>query len=62
MQPHPEFRDGFIDGLIEHRGGAVPGELLDRARARRGDADSLALADRIEAFFKDPEGTAEAVL
>ena len=62
VQPHPEFRDGFIDGLIEHRGGAVPGELLDRARARRGDADSLALADRIEAFFKDPEGTAEAVL
>lgn len=62
VQPHPEFRDGFIDGLIEHRGGAVPGELLDQARARRGQSDSSALADRIEAFFKDPKGTAEAVL
>lgn len=61
VQPHPEFRDGFIDGLIEHRGGAVPADLLDKARVRRGDADSAALADQIEAFFKNPRGTAEAV-
>lgn len=61
MQPHPEFRDDFIDGLIQHRGGAVPEELLDEARARRGDADSAALADQIEAFFKNPRATAEAV-
>ena len=61
MQPHPEFRDDFIDGLIQHRGGAVPEELLDEARARRGDADSAALADQTEAFFKNPRATAEAV-
>lgn len=61
VQPHPEFRDGFIDGLIDHRGGPVPDELLDRARARRGQADPLALADRIEAFFKNPQTTAEGL-
>ncbi|MBB1491967.1 type 1 glutamine amidotransferase [Paracoccus sp. MC1854] len=61
VQPHPEFRDGFIDGLIDHRGGPVPPDLLDRARARRGQADPLALADRIEAFFKNPQTTAEGL-
>ena len=54
VQPHPEFRDDFIEGLIEHRGGAVPPVLLDAARARRGEADSAALADMIAAFFKAP--------
>ncbi|MRX51473.1 type 1 glutamine amidotransferase [Paracoccus sp. S-4012] len=56
VQAHPEFSDGFIDGLIEHRGaGLVPEELLDQARARRGDADGgAAVADRIAAFLKQP--------
>ncbi|MBV0890849.1 type 1 glutamine amidotransferase [Paracoccus sp. Z118] len=62
VQPHPEFPDTFIDGLMEHRGGAVPDELLDKARARRGEADSAAMADRIEAFFKDPKATAESLV
>lgn len=56
VQAHPEFRDGFIDGLIQHRApGVVPAPLLDQARARRGEArGSAAIADRIEAFLKQP--------
>ncbi|GLS79760.1 type 1 glutamine amidotransferase [Paracoccus marinus] len=54
VQPHPEFPDPFIDGLMEHRGGAVPPALLDEARTRRGQAKPAALANRIAAFFKDP--------
>lgn len=56
VQPHPEFDDAFIAGLIEHRAkGVVPEPLLAGARARMGDAtDGPTLADRIEAFFKLP--------
>lgn len=54
VQAHPEFRDAFIDGLIEHRGGAVPQPLIEAAQARRGSADSRSVADRIEAFFRQP--------
>lgn len=57
VQPHPEFRDEFVDGLIEHRGAIVPPQLLDAARARRGEADSGAMADQIAAFFRQPRGT-----
>ena len=54
VQPQPEFPDAVIDGLIAHRSATVPDPLLDIARARRGSADSHAIADRIEAFFKAP--------
>lgn len=56
VQPHPEFDDAFIAGLIEHRAkGVVPEPLLAGARARMGDAtDGPTLADRIDAFFKLP--------
>lgn len=54
IQAHPEFDDAFIDGLIEHRGGAVPSPLIDRAKELRGGANSNGVADRIEAFFRQP--------
>jgi len=59
VQAHPEFDDAFIEGLIEHRAkGVVPQPLLAEARARMGEATgSQTLADRIEAFFKQPRGT-----
>lgn len=61
VQAHPEFDDAFVAGLIEHRAkGVVPPALLQGARARMGEATgSPALADRIEAFFKQPRGRAE---
>ena len=59
VQAHPEFGDDFIRGLIAHRGsGVVPQDLLDGALARMGgpvDADHL--ADRIEAFFRQPRSS-----
>lgn len=61
VQPHPEFGDEMVAGLIEHRAkGKVPQDLLDRAQARMGQAKgSAALADRIEAFFKQPRAVAK---
>ncbi len=60
VQPHPEFDDSFVDGLIEHRAkGKVPPALLDEARARMGGAlQSGSIADRIEKFFKAPRDVA----
>lgn len=52
VQAHPEFGDSFIEGLMEHRGGAVPPALLDAARQRRGRADPTPIVDRIDAFFR----------
>lgn len=54
VQAHPEFGDAVIDGLIAAKGAALPPDLVAAARARRGTADSGAIADRIEAFFKTP--------
>lgn len=56
VQPHPEFDDAFIKGLMETRGkGVVPDDLLDRARQRLDQPKgAAAIADRIEAFFKQP--------
>lgn len=56
VQAHPEFGDGFIDGLMEHRGSAVPPALMEAARERRGRADPTPIADRIEAFFRQDRG------
>ncbi|MCC5992159.1 MAG: type 1 glutamine amidotransferase [Rhodobacteraceae bacterium] len=55
LQPHPEFDDGFIKGLIEARGkGVVPDAVLDQARQTLGGVrDSAVIGARIVAFFKD---------
>ena len=54
VQAHPEFKDDFVEGLIETRAkGVVPDALLDTARSRMGGKrDSDRIADRIEAFFR----------
>ena len=61
VQAHPEFTDDFIRGLMDKRGkGRVPQELMDRAIDRMGEAGgSSAVADRIEAFFKQPRAIAK---
>jgi GMP synthase-like glutamine amidotransferase len=53
VQPHPEFRKEFVEGLIKHRGpGLVPDPIL-RAATDRLDTplDSPSMADRIADFF-----------
>lgn len=54
VQPHPEFDDGFVQGLIDARGrGKLPDDLLDDATARLGQPLGQGrVADRIAAFFK----------
>jgi len=53
VQAHPEFEGAFIDGLIRTRGGAVPAELVDAARANlEAGVDNARLAAQISAFFK----------
>lgn len=57
VQAHPEFEDGVIAGLIDHRGpGVVPDALLQQAKTGLGRADSSPVADRIAAFFKQTAG------
>ena len=54
VQPHPEYGDEFIRGLIDTRGrGVVPDAILDEARAKLGTPlDSAVIADQIAGFFK----------
>jgi GMP synthase (glutamine-hydrolysing) len=54
IQPHPEYGDEFVDGLIEYRGkGMVDPSLLDAAQAEMGKhSDRLAFAERMKDFFK----------
>lgn len=54
VQPHPEYDDAFIQGLIDTRGrGLVPDDLLQKAEAGQGGArDSHRVAQRIVAHFK----------
>lgn len=54
VQPHPEFGDAFVAGLIETRGrGVVPEALLADAKERLGTPlDSDRVAERIASFFK----------
>jgi len=53
VQAHPEFDAEFIEGLIRTRGGAVPPDLIDAARADlENDIDNKRLAAQIGAFFK----------
>lgn len=53
VQPHPEFRREFVEGLIKFRGpGLVPDPILADATSRLDTAtDSPAMADRIAQFF-----------
>ena len=56
VQPHPEFRAEFIDGLMRTRGpGLVPDDLMVRARGRLTEPiGSDTMAGRIAAFFRMP--------
>ncbi len=53
VQPHPEFRREFIEGLIKVRGpGLVPDPVLQAATERLDTpTDSPPMADRIADFF-----------
>ena len=54
IQPHPEYGDDFVNGLIEYRGkGMVDPALLDAARNQMGKpTDRLAFAQRMRDFFQ----------
>ena len=55
MQPHPEFDDSFIGGMLETKGKAVPAALVEHAETRLDDGKSSAeLAGRIAEFFLKP--------
>jgi len=58
VQPHPEFDDAFIEGLIATRGrGLVPDAQLEAAATRLdGARDSERMAARIAHFFKQGRG------
>lgn len=58
VQPHPEFQDDFIDGLIEHRAkGVVPDDLQEEAKARIGHPkQSQLIADMFAEILKQPKG------
>ncbi len=60
VQAHPEFEDAFIQGLMDTRGkGVVPEDLLQRASGwMGGGSDAGLMADRIEAFFRQPHNRA----
>lgn len=57
VQPHPEYGDDFITGLIDTRGkGVVPDDLMQGARRRMGrPLDNSRMADQFAKFFR--EGT-----
>lgn len=56
VQPHPEFPDAFVKGLMETRGrGRVPDGLMAAAAEKLGRPNSSSrMADRIAEFFKQP--------
>jgi GMP synthase (glutamine-hydrolysing) len=55
VQPHPEFDDAFVQGLIEKRGpGVVPDAQLKAADEALGTAlDREALAHQFATFFRE---------
>ncbi|MBP0481234.1 type 1 glutamine amidotransferase [Sagittula salina] len=57
VQPHPEFDDGFIQGLMDHRAkGVVPDDVLAEAQGRMGKAlDRDAMAAMFAKFFREKE-------
>ena len=53
IQPHPEFDAAFTQGLITHRGGAVPADQLAQAQADLAQStDNARIAARIAAHLK----------
>lgn len=62
VQPHPEFGDAFIRGLIRTRAvGVVPDAQLRDAEAALGQPlDSPAVGDRIAEFLKRAAGRANS--
>ncbi|ARO13901.1 glutamine amidotransferase, class I [Ketogulonicigenium robustum] len=56
VQPHPEFGTAYGHDMIEYRGGALPDEVLARARAAADlPLDDKRLGTRIARFFKTKE-------
>ena len=60
LQSHPEFRDSFMEGLMETRGpGLVPEPLLAEAREKMAQGkgtDAERMAGRIADFFLNRRG------
>ena len=54
VQPHPEIRDGYAQGLLDLRApGLVPQDRIDTARAALGTAlDSDTMAAQFATFFR----------
>ncbi|MDE4173633.1 type 1 glutamine amidotransferase [Phaeobacter sp. PT47_59] len=54
VQPHPEFSNGFVQGLIEKRGrGVVPDQILDSAaQGLNTPVDNPEIATFLAEFFK----------
>lgn len=53
IQPHPEFGEKAIEGLLDTRAGTVPQDLQDRARARLAEQnDNLRAAKLLAHFLK----------
>lgn len=63
VQPHPEFSDAFVEGLIRHRGrGVVPDAQLDAAaRALGTPLSTKLLATKMAAFLRREKPMKEAV-
>ena len=55
VQPHPEYGDDFIQGLIDTRGkGVVPDDLMQKAQSRMGQPLSNAvMAKQFATFFRE---------
>lgn len=55
-QAHPEFGADMVEGLLEHRGSALPEPLKAKARATLSEpTDNAEIARRIAAFFRAAE-------
>ncbi|MAM60954.1 type 1 glutamine amidotransferase [Maritimibacter sp. UBA3975] len=53
VQPHPEFDADMVRGLIEHRSGTVPPDLVSAARATlQKPTDNAEFAARMAAFLQ----------
>jgi GMP synthase (glutamine-hydrolysing) len=55
VQPHPEYGDDFIQGLIDTRGkGVVPDDLMQSAQARMGTPlNNATMARQFTTFFRE---------
>jgi len=55
VQPHPEYGDDFIQGLITTRGkGVIPDDLMQDAQSRMGQPlNNAAMAQQFATFFRE---------